>query len=43
MLERDLLNVAPMVTHRMPLTEAVAGIERSKTRVDAKIMLRKDG
>lgn len=39
LLEHGRLNVAAMIDHRMPLSEAAEALERSKSRADSKIML----
>lgn len=39
MMEHGVLDIGGMITHHMPLAEAAAAVERSKTREDAKIML----
>lgn len=39
MMERGVLDPTPMISHRMPLLDAIAGLERSTTRKDGKIML----
>lgn len=39
MLEHGVLDVAGMISHHMPLSQAAEAVERSRTREDAKIML----
>jgi threonine dehydrogenase-like Zn-dependent dehydrogenase len=39
MLEHDRLNIAPMIDCRMPLDQAPAALERSRSRTDAKILM----
>ena len=39
LLEHGRLNVSAMIDHRMPLSDAAAALQRSKSRADSKIML----
>lgn len=43
LLEHRRLDVAPMITSRLPMASAEVAIERSSRRVDAKIMLTQPG
>ncbi len=39
MMERGVLNVAPMITTRMPFSSALAALEKSTDRTDGKVMV----
>ncbi|RME24279.1 MAG: hypothetical protein D6798_11590 [Deltaproteobacteria bacterium] len=39
MLEHGVLDIGGMISHRAPLSEAAAAVERSRSRLDSKIML----
>jgi len=39
MMEHGVLDIGGMISHRMPLSDAAAAVERSRTREDSKIML----